>query len=812
MNERYHCVTARRRERLLGSALNGIDYLEVAAGQARLDVTFVKDAGVAGLDKTMLRLTGGVRYHAPAIAAVAVSAADPATLEVTLGPGQATDFSTYRLALVAPTGGVPAGFDPESASVDFSFKINCPSPFDCADSGPIDAGAEQPPDPDLDYTARDWRGFRQLMLDRMSVLLPGYDGEQPVDQLATHAETLAYVADHLSYRLDAVANDTDLFRARSRIALARHARLVDYPVHEGCNARLFVRFEYAGPDGASLPAATALTIATAMRGTVISPDDFAAVAQFEPLTFETMHALALFKGNNRLAFHTWSGERCTLARGATAATLRRVFAPGEPEGKLAPGDFLILAETASPITGSPADADRRKRHAVRLTTVETARDLVEKADVFQVGWDRADALPFDLVISAAFTAPGAATQTIDCAEAWGNVALADHGLTLPVRGLTTSAGAQLAPRLEPPAPPASGRWRPRLTRGPVVRAAALDLAPGARVPASRCLQDDPAAALPTLTLHDGFKPWSARRDLLASERFERHFVVETEYDGAVSLRFGDDVMGLRPVPGDRFTVTVRIGRHADGNVGAGVLRQVVTTTAGIIAVSNPLPAAGGTAGIAPARVRIEAPYAFRVQERAVTEADYGEMALRHPGVASARATVRWTGSWRTAFVYVDRVGGGKVEGDAAFREELAAHMERYRLCGIDVVLKDALAVPLDLTLSVCVQPGALRAAVRRGLLDLLGSGTMADGRPGYFHPDNFTFGTPLYVSQLIAAVMTVPGVASAQVTALGRRGKPDPAVLAGGVIAPFEFEILRLDNDPNFPENGLLTLDIKGGK
>ena len=53
-------------------------------------------------------------------------------------------------------------------------------------------------------------------------------------------EMLAYAADHLSYQQDAVSTEAYLGTARSRISLRRHARLVDYPISEGCNARTLV--------------------------------------------------------------------------------------------------------------------------------------------------------------------------------------------------------------------------------------------------------------------------------------------------------------------------------------------------------------------------------------------------------------------------------------------------------------------------------------------------------------------------------------------------------------------------------------------
>ena len=56
-------------------------------------------------------------------------------------------------------------------------------------------------------------------------------------------EVLAYTGDYLSYYQDAVATEAYLDTARQRISVRRHARLVDYILHEGCNARAWVCVE-----------------------------------------------------------------------------------------------------------------------------------------------------------------------------------------------------------------------------------------------------------------------------------------------------------------------------------------------------------------------------------------------------------------------------------------------------------------------------------------------------------------------------------------------------------------------------------------
>src|SRR5262249_61077780 len=133
----------------------------------------------------------------------------------------------------------PAGFDPQLASVEFSFKVECPADFDCK---PVcTCPPEQIDTPAIDYLAKDYDTFRALMLDRLSLLSPSWTERVAADMGIALVELLAYLADELSYRQDAVATEAYLATARRRTSLRRHARLVDYVVHDGANARAWVR-------------------------------------------------------------------------------------------------------------------------------------------------------------------------------------------------------------------------------------------------------------------------------------------------------------------------------------------------------------------------------------------------------------------------------------------------------------------------------------------------------------------------------------------------------------------------------------------
>ena len=66
-------------------------------------------------------------------------------------------------------------------------------------------------------------------------------------------------------------------------------------------------------------------------------------------------------------------------------------------------------------------------------------------------------------------------------------------------------------------------------------------------------------------------------------------------------------------------------------------------------------------------------------------------------------------------------------------------------------------------------------------------------------------------ADLVAAAQAVAGVESVVVTKLQRQGKPPNRELGNGVLAVGPLEIVRLDNSPNFPDHGKLTLILGGG-
>ncbi len=59
--------------------------------------------------------------------------------------------------------------------------------------------------------------------------------------------------------------------------------------------------------------------------------------------------------------------------------------------------------------------------------------------------------------------------------------------------------------------------------------------------------------------------------------------------------------------------------------------------------------------------------------------------------------------------------------------------------------------------------------------------------------------------------MNLEGVESLFVNRFQRMGKSNNMELEKGIIEIHSSEIIRLDNDPNFPDNGKIEFVMKGG-
>lgn len=866
------CRDTGRRARLLAQvALNGIDFVEfeVVGLTFILHVHFLLNlpVGAYGLiaDPSPIRIHGGTRIIGVAVKS-AVSGGSPNVLDVEVD--ERGDFSPYLLSIgwARDHGGVwRYGFDDIDrlfSIAPVNFRPGCPVDFDCKPVDDCPPGAL--PEPALDYLARDYASFRQLLLDLVAQNNPTWTERSPADVGIALLELFAHEGDHISYFQDAVANEAYLDTARQRVSSKRHAKIVDYQMHDGRNAWAFIHLQVTAaglvPAGSQLvtkisstmrfdrqPGVVPVPQPTAPPATeinLITDDDYRtdpALAQVR--VFETTNTLAVDPLLNELRLHTWGNEQCCLPRGATTA---HVYAIDGATAKavrpsIAAGDRLLLEEVLGPENGVRADADPTHRCVVRVLSVnpdpsttlvgpasDRMHDKLFLADIdpltndpkpvvapvpiaqmlplVEVTWRTEDALGFPLCLAAKLDD---GTEIHHISVARGNIAVGDHGRSTTDRFTFV------------PAITADTTFRLRLSEGPLTM----------RCPTGGEQNCDVRAAQPSLSLlvthsngmTDSFIPVP---DLLSSKPFMLHFVADVDDVGRAVLRFGDGEYGQRLVDVAQIDSAYRIGNGRAGNIGADSLTHIVRpqplplTWPAIERLRNPLPAGRGEDPELIEQVRSYAPAAFRAtQLRAVTEADYKRAALTIAGVSGAVASFRWTGSWYTVFVGIDPSDPemiitdvrGHARLDDDFKRRVTDSLTRYRLAGYDLEVRSARYIPLDISIQLCAKPGYFRGDVAHAVSLALSAGMQRSGKLGFFNPANFTFGQPVYLSRLYAAIEGIDGVESATVTTFHPHGRNPANELDNGSVPIGPWEIARLDNDPSNMENGTLTLSAGGG-
>ncbi len=842
-----------RADNLDAAGLNGIRMAYVTLDTASppqfawLDVEFFNDNALAPLpDPASFRVAGRVRRDPAGVQVMQVLAdpgGNPRGLRLQLAP--VGDYLTYVLSLSpagvpAPGNALALAMDPLFNALPFKFRPGC---FNISCAPPSPGGPRLDTAPAIDYLARDYDSFRHVLMAAMSARVPGWQPTSEADLDQVLIDLIAARGDELADAHDRVMAERGIGSARKRVSLARHARLVDYHIHQGQQATTAVAVQVAGT--ADLPPVGTEAFAV-WNGPDWQAKDAVVFARFQD---RPRWRQRVFPELNDLRLYTWGDTVSALEAGATEAdltpaglatqvaatnlrdllrgsTAAQAGAPADVDARV---DRLLLEEVLNPATGTDNGRDIHHRQVLRLLPgperAEVMQDPLTGDWFCRVRWQAQDALRSRYC----FTVDCGAAPQVDACLFYGN--LVDMGHGRPRRTVFPPPGAPL---------PATGdtqlvathaaHWQPRhRPRGSEPRAP-----DGVVAVLPRDASIEPLAYRPTPPGGDvpprstlvvqvsGFAaPWSERIDLVESDGGEEHFIVETDEMQDSRIRFGDGRNGAPLPPQAVLTCRYQTGGGVAGNVGCDTL---TTSNLPLLRVWNPLDVDNGLAPESRDDIIRRAPEAYRVvQKRCVTLADYARAAERIAGVAHARARYAWCGSWRAAQVVVDPVGRGAPTPDLVMR--LRAALEALRLIGDDVEIRAPADVPLDVKLVLCAHPAYwiedLRAVLEREFSDEW----LPDGRPGFFHPDLWTFGQSLHASQLIGRALSVqgvdrvlrvsmrrfnPGVGGGLVTVTLQPGDLPESLVEKLDIGPFE--ILVVANDPDRLAQGRITFEIHGGR
>ena len=409
--------------------------------------------------------------------------------------------------------------------------------------------------------------------------------------------------------------------------------------------------------------------------------------------------------------------------------------------------------------------------------------------------------------------------------------LADHGLTdrqtkhlgnVPSRRCSACpqpAGDRCA--ATPPVPHPAALPPVAASRRPLTQAAPLRLrSPPAR-PVRRCIGARRRTLLPADIADEHAAAATTATRLAAATRSARQRAERQASSSSRSrttarptLRFGDDQHGCGPSRARHSPRPTASATASPATSAPKRIAHIVTDDSGDRSACAIRCRRGRRrARDASSDVRQRAPDAFRTQERAVTADDYAEVTRAPPEVQRAAAHIRWTGSWHTVFVTVDRLGGA-APSTMHSRPSMRRHLERYRMAGHDLEVDGRVYVPLEIEMHVCVEARLFPQRRQGGAATSLQQPRSA-GRP------------PRRVSsrQLHLRPAGLPEPALRRGPGGGRRGfgRRSPAFSARATpdrkraratasSSSAGWRSRGCDNDPNFPERGVFRLTIGGGR
>ncbi len=297
-------------------------------------------------------------------------------------------------------------------------------------------------------------------------------------------------------------------------------------------------------------------------------------------------------------------------------------------------------------------------------------------------------------------------------------------------------------------------------------------------------------------------PWKLVREFSDSDRFDRHFMLDTatgEISFGPGIRQADGSVrqyGRIPETGHeiRFT-SYRHGGGVAGNVPAGKVSMMKSAVPYIDGVNNMRRADGGRDQESLDEAKMRARREVRAQQRAVTADDYAVLAK---GASRAVARVKCVTPARLSPSATTNLPPGmlellvvpavfdalrnddltKLRLDPVLSKQIEEHIDPYRLLTTSVRVREPRYIGVKVTAEVVASdysdPEVVRAGVKRVLrnylapLDLTEPGEDKDELMGP-RWEGWPFGRSLFISELYTLIQRAPGVKHVLEVRLGVR-------------------------------------------
>lgn len=726
----------------------------------------------------------------------------------------------------------------------FSFKQACPTGLDC--SIETECPAEAIKNVNVDYLARDFWSYRSSLIDFASQYYPEWEEKIEADQAMMILEVMAALGDEFAYTQDRHAMEAYLSTATQTQNVINHARLVDYEVGRGQPATTTV---IVGAIGS--PQYTRIR----NDSSSLEPDTVYAVKEsIGTIPFQLIERNWLHPRWNQAQVHMPDpGEPC-LEIGATEAYLKLsppVDSELPPDVAFSSAEDFWVGRRMILRSGVDIPDEPKRSWMVVITEVEPYEDpLILDPDtglptvLTRVAWSKGDALPFQMPYSSAYA-------YLNCVDVIAGQTVKEYfrigsTQTITEKYSSTLNDFELAQLAD--LPPAVERLGACVEhRGLILRYGLVDsLSEGIAWSASKqgqiseplisITEVEPDASNPERLQYQPFSGslnWQYVDSVLNAHSESAIYTVEHGYWGEIkryqkpsgdvvhydyvsnegfSVRFGDGTFGRLPNEGAILQVTYLTAPGTNANLSSDSITFLASPTDDSISmdyaewVTNPFSINSATEAESIESIIGNAPEAYKhLPLRAVKLEDYQEILERDKRVQKARATSRWTGSWATDFVSVDPLDTTFMSEE--LRNDINDTLDCIRQAGKAVCHKPATYLPVDLKVEVCAKSEFQNAKVIRAIQSAL---TDRNNVNAFFHPNNFSFGDPLIRSQLEAAIQSVDGVKGIEKIQIRKRGERNFKTFDASLYVAAH-EIIQINNNPEHPETGHVSINAHGG-
>lgn len=297
--------------------------------------------------------------------------------------------------------------------------------------------------------------------------------------------------------------------------------------------------------------------------------------------------------------------------------------------------------------------------------------------------------------------------------------------------------------------------------------------------------------------------WRQVQRLVTSAASDSVYSVYVAADGTTQLLFGNGVNGRIPPTNVEIKASYATCSGTSGNVPAGAITTLSSSSYQGLRVNQPTPAASG--GIDSENItslKAALPRAFRTSTRAVTLADFSDLALSVQGVSKAVTAyaVSGTGGSVTAYVVPYQSGYSTAGSTTSISIDQNTRDRVYNAL-IDNAMLGVASIGVPATISLTPVYTAVEVHVKDNYVASWVATQVIDTLTAEFDFDKVSFGQVMTIGDFYRVVLGVDGVDYAIFTNFNTTG-PTNTVLANGKITINQYKL---------PRNGLVEVTVIGG-